>query len=59
MLKTDYGRVLFEGDLARKNLQITNFRLKDVLTHHRNDGAEGMDFFLFPHRFPLSFEYSY
>ena len=49
VLKRDYGRVLFERDLARKNLQITNFRLLDVLTHHRNDGTEGIDFFFHFH----------
>ena len=38
-LKRDYGQALYERDL-----QIANFRPRDVLKH---DEADGMDIFLF------------
>ncbi|KAJ7393180.1 hypothetical protein OS493_006146 [Desmophyllum pertusum] len=36
LLKSEYGRVLFERDLAQRNLRIVNYRLGDKLQEQRN-----------------------
>ena len=42
-MKREYGRVLFERDLAQKNLKVANFQRGDEFQEQRNSRAEGMD----------------
>ena len=43
LLNGEYGRVLFEKDLALKNLKVANFRRRDDFQQQRNDRVDGMD----------------
>ena len=47
LLQREYGRVLFERDLAQRNLRLANYRLKDDLLRQRNKKNNGMDLTLF------------
>lgn len=48
LLKSEYGRVLFERDLAQRNLRLANYRLWDELQKQRNKENNGMHLMLFP-----------
>ena len=48
LLENEYGRVLFERDLAQRNLRLANYRLEDELQRQRNRQNNGMDLTLFP-----------
>lgn len=48
LLKGEYGRVLFERDLAQRNLRLANYRLWDELQKQRNEENNGMHLMLFP-----------
>ena len=47
LLKSEYGRVLFERDLAQRNLRLANYRLGDELQRQRNRENNGMYLMLF------------
>lgn len=48
LLQKEYGRVLFERDLAQRNLRLANYRLGDELQKKRNEENNGMGLTLFP-----------
>ena len=43
LLEREYGRVLFERDLAQKNLRLANYRLGNELQRQRNGKNNGTD----------------
>lgn len=47
LLQSEYGRVLFERDLAQRNLRLASYRLEDDLQRQRNRKNNGMDLTLF------------
>ena len=47
LLQSDYGHVLFERDLAQRNLRLASYRLEDDLQRQRNRRNNGMDLTLF------------
>lgn len=46
-LQSEYGRVLFERDLAQRNLRLASYRLEDDLQRQRSRKNHGMDLTLF------------
>lgn len=59
LLKSEYGRVLFERDLAQRNLRIANYRLGDKLQKQRNKEDNGMGTYLFFYDFFFNLYYFY
>ena len=48
LLESEYGRVLFERDLAQRNLRLAHYQLEDDLQRQRNQRENnGMDAFSF------------
>ena len=47
-LESEYGRVLFERDLAQRNLRLAHYRIEEDLQRQRNWENNGMDLTLFP-----------
>lgn len=43
LLEKEYGRVLFERDLAQRNLRLANYRPRNELQRQRNRENNGMD----------------
>lgn len=43
LLEREYGRVLFERDLAQRNLRLASYRLRNELQRQRNRKNNGMD----------------
>lgn len=48
LLQSEYGRVLFERDLAQRNLRLASYRFEDDLQRQRDRENNGMDLTLFP-----------
>ena len=48
LLESEYGRVLFERDLAQRNLRLASYRFADELQRQRNSENNGMDLMFFP-----------
>ena len=46
LLEREYGRVLFERDLAQRRLRLANYGLRNELQRQRNRENNGMDFAL-------------
>ena len=47
LLQSEYGRVLFERDLAQRNLRLASYRIEEDLQRQRNRTNNGMDLTLF------------
>jgi len=43
-VQSEYGRILFERDLAQRNLRLASYRLEDDLLRQRNTENNGMNF---------------
>ena len=43
LLESEYGRVLFERDLAQRNLKFASYRLGDKLQKERGKDTDGME----------------